>query len=179
LTRPALYTSGSGSATLTFTYTVQAGDSSADLDYASADALVLDGGSILDSATNAAVLTLPGPGAAGSLGASKALVVDGVAPMVTITEMRKKVPAKFTNVRVLGTAEPGAATVTVYLCTTPACGASAAVATFANVSVATGGSWTTGWSPTGLAGDIYAVATQADAVGNVGTSPVFGPFTIN
>jgi hypothetical protein len=178
LTRPARYTSGSGSASLTFTYTVQAGDSSTDLDYASADALVLDGGSILDSAGNAAVLTLPPPGASGSLGASKALVVDGVAPIVTVTEIRKKAPAKFTNVRVLGTAEPGAGAVTVYLCTTTPCTASAAVTSFTNVSVAAGGSWITGWTATGLQGDVYAFATQTDSVGNLGTSSVFGPFAI-
>ncbi len=44
--RMADYASGSGTATLTFNYTVQAGDTSADLDYASATALALNGGTI-------------------------------------------------------------------------------------------------------------------------------------
>ncbi len=70
------YVSGSGTNTLTFNYTVQAGDSSADLDYVATTALALNGGTITDAALNAATLTLAAPGAAGSLGANKALVID-------------------------------------------------------------------------------------------------------
>ncbi|SDE74507.1 DUF4347 domain-containing protein [Rhodospira trueperi] len=81
--RTATYASGSGTDTLSFTYTVQAGDTSADLDYTGTDALALNGGTIEDSAGNNATLTLPSPGAAGSLGANKALVVDGTAPTVS------------------------------------------------------------------------------------------------
>ncbi|WP_277344946.1 Ig-like domain-containing protein [Metapseudomonas otitidis] len=77
------YVSGSGTDTLTFSYTVQAGDSSADLDYASTSALSLNGGTIQDAANQNAVLTLPTPGGAGSLGANKDLVVDGVRPAAT------------------------------------------------------------------------------------------------
>ncbi|RIX42443.1 MAG: DUF4347 domain-containing protein [Rhodocyclales bacterium GT-UBC] len=77
------YASGSGSSTLTFTYTVQAGDTTADLDYLSTGALALNGGTIKDAAGNDATLTLPSPGAANSLGANKAIVIDGVAPTVT------------------------------------------------------------------------------------------------
>ncbi len=78
--RIANYVSGSGSTSLTFNYTVQAGDASADLDYVSTSALALNSGSIKDPAGNDATLTLPTPGAAGSLGANKALVIDGVRP---------------------------------------------------------------------------------------------------
>ncbi|MFY1050278.1 Ig-like domain-containing protein [Ectopseudomonas khazarica] len=74
------YVSGSGTDTLSFSYTVQAGDLSADLDYASTSALSLNGGTIQDGTSQSAILTLPTPGAAGSLGANKALVVDGVRP---------------------------------------------------------------------------------------------------
>ncbi len=81
--RAATYVSGSGSTTLTFSYTVQAGDISADLDYASTSALSLNGGTIQDGTSQSANLTLPTPGAAGSLGAIKALVVDGVRPTAT------------------------------------------------------------------------------------------------
>ncbi|WP_160020173.1 Ig-like domain-containing protein [Pseudomonas sp. 8O] len=77
------YVSGSGTNTLSFSYTVQAGDSSADLDYVSSSALSLNGGSIRDGANQSAILTLAAPGAAGSLGANKALVVDGVRPTAT------------------------------------------------------------------------------------------------
>ncbi|HLO50635.1 MAG TPA: ELWxxDGT repeat protein [Kamptonema sp.] len=77
------YTSGSGSNTLTFNYTVAAGDTAADLDYLSTTALALNGGAIKDSASNDATLTLPAPGAANSLGANKALVIDAVIPTIS------------------------------------------------------------------------------------------------
>lgn len=74
---------GSGTDTLEFTYTVSDGDESNDLDYAATAALTLNGGTIVgaDGATDA-TLTLPVPGATGSLAANKNLVVDGVSPTV-------------------------------------------------------------------------------------------------
>ena len=78
--RSATYTSGSGTDTLTFAYTVQVGDASADLDTAGANALVLGGSTITDGAGNNAVLTLPTPGAPGSLAANAALVISGTIP---------------------------------------------------------------------------------------------------
>ena len=77
------YASGSESTTLTFNYTVTAGAVSSDLDYGSTAALALNSGTIADSAGNAATLTLAIPGASNSLGANKALVVDGVIPTVS------------------------------------------------------------------------------------------------
>ena len=62
--RLATYAGGSGTDTLTFSYTVQAGDSSADLDITGASALALNGGTIRDAAGNNAILTLATPGAA-------------------------------------------------------------------------------------------------------------------
>ncbi|MCT8858968.1 beta strand repeat-containing protein, partial [Shewanella xiamenensis] len=79
------YASGSGSSSLIFSYTVQAGDNNSDLDYVATNSLSLNGGTIRDAATNNATLTLASPGAANSLGANKALVVDGVTPSVTST----------------------------------------------------------------------------------------------
>ncbi|MEY3358501.1 MAG: hypothetical protein RIR87_1560, partial [Actinomycetota bacterium] len=70
------YSSGSGTTTLTFAYTVQAGDASSDLDYLSTTALALNGGTVVDAAGNSATLTLVAPGAAGSLSANKALVIS-------------------------------------------------------------------------------------------------------
>ena len=77
------YASGSGTGTLVFSYTVQAGDQSADLDYASTAALALNGGTIRDAAGNAATLALASPGSANSLGANRNIVIDGVRPAVT------------------------------------------------------------------------------------------------
>jgi len=82
--RIATYVSGSGSNTLTFSYTVQAGDLSADLDYQSTAALALNGATIQNATADNAVLTLPTQGTAGSLSANKALVVDGVRPTASI-----------------------------------------------------------------------------------------------
>lgn len=75
--RTAEYLSGSGSSRLLFKYTVQLGDSSADLDYVASNSLQLNGGSIKDAVGNVAALTLSGPGAPDSLGANKVIVVDG------------------------------------------------------------------------------------------------------
>jgi hypothetical protein len=74
------YASGSGTNTLTFTYTIQADDTSGDLTYVATNSLALNGGTIKNSSTQDAVLTLPSPSAAGSLGANKSLVVDTTAP---------------------------------------------------------------------------------------------------
>ena len=78
----AFYTGGSGTSTLTFTYTVGAGDASSHLDYTGVNALSLSGGTIIGPGAIAAVLTLPLPGAAGSLGANSVIVIDTVAPTV-------------------------------------------------------------------------------------------------
>ena len=77
------YTSGSGGTTLTFNYTVASGHVSSDLDYVATNSLALNGGTIKDALNNVAILTLASPGASGSLGANKALVIDGVVPTVT------------------------------------------------------------------------------------------------
>ncbi|MBF0422879.1 MAG: cadherin domain-containing protein, partial [Magnetococcales bacterium] len=74
------YSSGSGTNTLTFTYTVQPGDTSADLDYLATNSLTLNSGTIDDGQANQAVLTLPSPGATHSLGANKDIVIDTTAP---------------------------------------------------------------------------------------------------
>ncbi len=73
--RDAVYSSGSGSTTLTFTYTVQEGDVSGDLDYVNENALALNGGSIV-GAVGDADLTLPKPGESGSLGSNRNLIID-------------------------------------------------------------------------------------------------------
>lgn len=78
----ATYTSGSGTSTLTFSYTVAPGQNSGHLDAASTNALTLNGGTITDSSGTGAILTLPAPGAAGSLGANSTIVIDTTSPTV-------------------------------------------------------------------------------------------------
>jgi hypothetical protein len=78
------YVSGSGTSTLSFSYTVVSGDASADLDYLSTASLSANGGTIRDISSTDAVLTLPSPGAAGSLGANKNIqIVTPPPPSVT------------------------------------------------------------------------------------------------
>jgi hypothetical protein len=62
---------------------VQAGDTSSDLDYVATTSLALNSGTIADAAGNNATLTLASPGAANSLGANKAIVIDTTAPTVS------------------------------------------------------------------------------------------------
>ncbi|MCX6118339.1 MAG: hypothetical protein NT027_12410 [Proteobacteria bacterium] len=77
------YSAGSGSKTLTFNYTVASAHSSTDLDYLSTSSLALNSGTIIDSFGVSVSLKLPGPGEANSLGANKALVINGVASTAT------------------------------------------------------------------------------------------------
>ncbi|MEG4008977.1 DUF4347 domain-containing protein [Microcoleus sp. Pol11C1] len=81
----ANYASGSGSTALTFNYVVQAGDTSGDLEYLATNALALNGGTIKETVATAfdAILTLPATASANSLGGSKAIVIDTVAPTIT------------------------------------------------------------------------------------------------
>ena len=76
------YTSGSGTTTLIFNYIVVSGHNSLDLDYASDSALVFNNGTIIDPSGNDANLTLPIPGSPSSFSANKAIIIDGIVPMV-------------------------------------------------------------------------------------------------
>jgi hypothetical protein len=109
-----VYTSGSGTSTLTFTYTVAAGQNSSHLDATSTTALTLNGGTIVDTSSTPATLTLPTPGAAGSLGANSNIVIDTTAPTVVsyivlwgsesfnvIGTTRNRLPWQITGVQVL------------------------------------------------------------------------------
>ena len=92
----ANYTTGSGTPTLTFNYTVQPGDTTLDLQYLSTTALALNGGAIKDSVNLDADLNLPALASLQSLGGSKALVIDSIAP--TVTSITRKTPtATLTN----------------------------------------------------------------------------------
>ena len=78
------YSGGCGSTTLTFDYTVAAGQDVADLDYTTATSLAPNGGTIRDGAGTDVSLTLPDPGGTGSLGANKNIVIDTVAPTLSL-----------------------------------------------------------------------------------------------
>ena len=77
---PVNFTSGSGTDTLLFNYTVGAGENTPSLNVDSANALVLNGGTIQDAATNNAILTLP---TSSGLNTGKTIVIDTTAPTVT------------------------------------------------------------------------------------------------
>lgn len=79
----ATYTSGSGTSTLFFNYTVQSGDQSSDLDYTAINALVLNAGTIRNPSLLDAVLGLPATGSANSIAGSRNLVIDGTVPIIT------------------------------------------------------------------------------------------------
>ena len=87
----ASFASGSGTATLTFNYTVGATDNATLLDCSSTTALALAGGTInATTGGTAATLTLPTPGGANSLGANKAIVIDTTPP--TIVSINRLTP---------------------------------------------------------------------------------------
>lgn len=77
------YAFGSGTNTLTFTYFVQAGDTVTDLDLASASALILNGGTLVNPNTNeAAALSVPVGGSSSSLASNSQIIIDTVIPTV-------------------------------------------------------------------------------------------------
>jgi len=83
----ATYVSGSGTDSLIFEYVVQAGFSSADLNYADINSLELNSGTLKDAVGNDAVLTLPATSSSNSIGGSSAIVVDAdlfVAPTFSL-----------------------------------------------------------------------------------------------
>ncbi|SKC86811.1 immunoglobulin-like domain-containing protein, partial [Maledivibacter halophilus] len=79
----AHYSSGSGTDTLYFDYTVGKEDNSDDLNYASMDSLVLhEDTSIKDKAGNNAIITLPDLDNENSLGSLKDIIIDNIPPIV-------------------------------------------------------------------------------------------------
>ena len=104
--RPAPYSGGNGTDTLSFLYAARSGDYADDLSYAGRDALSPGGFLVRDAAGNPAVLALPAPGSPGSLShgadirvrAHSAAVVDGAPPPTHTPPAARAAPA----------AEPGA-----------------------------------------------------------------------
>lgn len=99
--RNAIYQSGSGTNSLVFRYTVQAGDNVADLDYVATNSLTLGGSGLLnDAANNAALLTLPTVGGASSLGGQKNITIDTTAPVAPTSVTVPGAYSTSTNVNV-------------------------------------------------------------------------------
>lgn len=80
--RNAIYVSGGGTDTLIFEYTVEAGDTSPDLNYKGRESLKPNGGTIRNATEKDATLTLVPSGFGGSLDAKKDIVIDTTAPAV-------------------------------------------------------------------------------------------------
>lgn len=72
----ATYSSGSGTNTLIFTYTVLTCEETPDLDYEASTSLLLNGSSLVDDIGNVAYVELPEPGQTGSLSVNESIVIS-------------------------------------------------------------------------------------------------------
>lgn len=175
--RQVMLTSGSGTATLGFDYTVQAGDTSADLDYVSVRALTVTGGAISDVTGNEADYSLPDPASPASLAGGAAIMVDTTPPaaptsvsLTTATDTGRSHTDGVTNVTavsVTGTAE-AASVVTLFDNGTEIAGATGTAST---------GTFTIA---TTLATGNHAITAKAtDAAGNTGDPSLILPVTVD
>ncbi len=171
------YTSGSGSTTLIFNYTVALGDSSPDLDYVSTGALTLiPSATIKDAAGNNAVLTLPAPGTVGSLGFNKFIEVDGIPPTVAsvnrLTPVAQRTTAASVTWRVTFSEYVDAATVSASDFTLTDVSSSVTGESITSTTPTFGGSTTidvtvnTGSGDGTLRLDVQSPATISDLAGN-------------
>jgi len=78
----ATFIGGSGTDTLVFQYTVQEEDNVESLEVHSPQALSPEGGTLVDHVGNPAILTLPQPGAQGSLSQNRTITLDTRAPKI-------------------------------------------------------------------------------------------------
>jgi hypothetical protein len=165
------YASGTGTNQLTFTYTVQAGDTSADLDYISTSALALNSGTIKDAAGNNAVLTLASPGGSNSLGANKAIVIDTTAPTQTISsiDISADTGSSATDFLTATASQTITGTLSASLGASETLwGSVDAGVTYTNVSTFVTGT-TISWTGATLSGTSSIKFEVRDAAGNVGT----------
>ena len=93
--RTANYVSGSGTSNIVFNYVIQSGDSSSRLNYVGTTSLVLNGGTLLDSAGNPSALSLPNLSAASNGLYAKNIVIDAVAPVVTAVTSSLSTPGVY------------------------------------------------------------------------------------
>ena len=166
------------STTLTFNYTVAAGQSDPRLDYTSTSALTLSGGTIQNASGNNAVLTLP---ATGSDGLYNQNIVIATAPTVTAVSPSTGSTSGGTSVTITGTNFTGATAVnfgstaatsfTVTSATQITAVAPAETAGTINITVTTpsGTSATSASDQFTYAGGLV-VTTNSDAATHTGTS---------
>ncbi|RZI56338.1 MAG: hypothetical protein EOP14_05850, partial [Pseudomonas sp.] len=165
----ALYTGGTGTDTLSFDYVVQAGDTSADLDYESTSALtVTPSGAIKDSAGSNSTLTLPAIGGPASISGQKVIVIDTTAPAAPVITAPADGAYSTNNLTVVsGTSEANASIEIKSGSTTVGTG------------TASGTNWTvTLTSP--LSDGVYSLtAIATDAAGNVGSASLANDVTVD
>jgi len=158
----AAYVSGSGSRTLTFNYTVNASAAPSYIDYAGTDSLSLGGGDsaakIVDGSGNAANLTLPDRGTAGSLAANAALWIDAsptgrapfsIAALATVEAVENQ-PVMFAA------------------STTDTPGSYSLIGAPAGAAISSSGAFT--WTPGEAQDGVHAFVVKASAAGDPGTS---------
>lgn len=170
----ATYTGGSPSTTLSFSYTVGAGQNTADLDYASPNALALNNATVIEVAApnRNASLDLAAPGAVSSLGANKAIVIDTTAPTTTVSTVTFSADTGSSNTDLV--TQTAAQTISGTLSAHLAAGEQVLVspdngATWSTATATTGSNT---WSLAGatLAGSNTLKAWVQDSVGNAGTA---------
>ncbi len=173
----ATYASGSGTTTLTFNYTVVAGDTSSDLDYLATTSLTLNGGTIIDGAGNNATLTLPALTGAGSLSTNKNIIIDTTAPVVTLAAPTNSSYVTTTTPTLSGTAGNATGDNTFVVVTIYNGPSILGTVNQTLTPTRSGTTWST--TATTLAQGTYtAWVAQEDAAGNIGTSNI-NTFTVD
>lgn len=168
--RDVLYSSGSGTSVLTFEYTVQATDTSADLNYFDINSLTLAGtAAVKDNAGSAAVLTLPATGNGSSLGGSKAIVIDTTAPLAPSIVTPANLAYSMTNVTTISGTSEANASITLKN-----------GATTIGTTTASGTNWSIILNPPGLSDgshNLSAIAT--DLAGNASSASTTNVLTVD
>ena len=94
----ANYSSGSGTGTLIFKYTVTSGDNTLDLTYPNTNSLIIpSGASLKDEAGNNASIILPTAGSLGSLSTNQEIIVDTIAPTISAFVVTNSSPTNNQN----------------------------------------------------------------------------------
>ena len=185
----ATYATGSGSPTIDFSYTVQAGDTTNHLDYVNTSALGLNGGTIQDSLGNNANLTLASPGATHSLSANTTLVLDTTAPSVpgtpsSTTPTSNNKPAWTWNASSDSGSGLASTPYTVQWCTNSSftgCSANtdtSNTASYTNSTSLADGTWYFRVQASDVAGNSSSYSSNGSVVVDT-TAPTGGSFTIN
>ena len=166
---PAPYASGSGTDSLAFSYTVADGDGTARLAYLNSTALVLNGTDAAVTGLNgaAANLTLPDPGADGSLSGP-----SPPAPAIAI-ETGDPPPPPIAGVSLVNASLTGPNTVTVYYNAS----ISAAASSYANLTLSPGGDRNVTSLAAGNNTSVHTLAfdgpkAQSDADGTMSIAPL-------